>query len=283
MPGDTDSYEYLNGDEPDESDEEGGDDIIYTGDSHAGNNGDYVFGGAGNDKLYGQGEADHFLEGNLGDDLIFGGPGDNEIWGDDYDGDVSWDATTGLIFDDSTSFGDDTIHGGEGDDEIQGGAGHDYLYGDEGDDVIVGSWGEDTIWGGEGSDLLYTGSGWDTVFGGPGCDYIYSQDGGDVIWAGDCDPEDDDESNDYQWIFVHGTGPDISNFTVIMDFWHETAMPWNMLCLYPDGRQGIPSSGTCNGVNDNFSMPATFNPSADLSCLTAIDIMSARAPVGSGD
>ena len=82
LPGDN-GNERLKGDMDDESDEEGGDDIIYTGDSHADNQGDYVYGGAGNDKLYGQGDADHYFEGNAGDDLIFGGAGNNYLYGDD--------------------------------------------------------------------------------------------------------------------------------------------------------------------------------------------------------
>ena len=42
-----------------------------------------MYGGAGNDKLYGQGDADHYFEGNAGDDLIFGGAGNNYLYGDD--------------------------------------------------------------------------------------------------------------------------------------------------------------------------------------------------------
>ena len=81
---------------------------------------------------------------------------------------------------------------------------------------------------------------------------------------------------------IHGTGPDPDNFTVLMDFWHESAMPYNILCLYPDARQGVPASGECT-VNVNYALPYDFDPSMALSCLTATDIMSARAPEASGD
>ena len=45
-----------------------------------------MFGGRGNDKLYGQGAADHVLYGNEGDDYMVGGSGDNIMHGDDYAG-----------------------------------------------------------------------------------------------------------------------------------------------------------------------------------------------------
>jgi len=148
--------------------------------------------------------------------------------------------------------------------------------------------------------LIYTGTGWDTVFGGPGCDYIYSEDGGDVIWGGDCDPaatleaqtptvpvgmEEETPNNaanagegPYQMFFIVGTGPDPENYTVVMDFWHETAMPHNILCLYPDRAQGVPGSGACT-VEQNFAADTTAALTAQSSCLTAVDIMSGRAPL----
>lgn len=161
--------------------------------------------------------------------------------------------------------GDDTLYGGEGDDELHGGAGNDYIHGDEDDDYLYGASGEDTLWGGEGSDYIWTGTGWDTVFGDAGCDEIYLQDGGDVVWGGDCDPSDPDENNDEQVMTIIGTGKDPENYTVIMDFWHETAMPFNKLCFYPDLQLG-------NGTDQ------CQNPIADP-CMTASDIVSGRGPL----
>ena len=70
------------------------DDIIYTGDSpeHSGPSylGDKVYGGRGNDKLYGQGAAPHILYGNEGDDYMVGGSGDNVMHGDDYSAGPGW-------------------------------------------------------------------------------------------------------------------------------------------------------------------------------------------------
>ena len=172
-----------------------------------------------------------------------------------------------MIYEDSgLTFGDDTLYGGAGADKLYGGAGHDYLQGEEGEDVLYGGAGEDTLWGGDGDDHIHTGTGWDTVFGGDGCDYIYSRDGGDVIWGGDCDPNADDATHDDQRFWVIGTGTDPENYTVIMDFWHESAMPHNRLCMAPDVQQGIPGSGDCS-----------IRAATEV-CLTAVDIMSGRDP-----
>ena len=64
-----------------------------------------------------------------------------------------------------------------------------------------------------------------------------------------------------------------------MDFWHETAMPYNALCMFPDLRQGVPGSGTCN-INPHIAVTGDDSSPADYeSCLTGIDIMSGRAPI----
>ena len=226
----------------------------------------------------------HHLEGGHGDDYIVGGAGDDLLVGDQYtDTKDLFDPDTGLLADTGVLSGDDTMHGGAGDDEMLAGPGDDYVYGGEGDDIMFGSYGDDTLWGDAGSDSIYTGTGWDTVFGGDGCDKIWSHDGADVIWAGDCDPDAEGETEMAQWIMIHGTGPDPDNYTVIMDFWDESAMPHNRLCLFPDHRQGIPSSGACT-VEDNTTLPTTFDPTVDQkSCLSATDIMSARAPADPAD
>ena len=160
---------------------EGGDDIIYTGVGDVeGEEGDHVHGGFGDDKIYGQGKANHTLYGEYGDDHIWGGLGDDVIWGDDANDVLLFANSTDPVglrwssLDQGIMSGDDTLHGGEGDDYVFGGAGDDYLYGEDGDDQLVGGGGEDTLWGGDGDDYIYTGTGWDTVFGGNGCDYIFS-------------------------------------------------------------------------------------------------------------
>jgi Ca2+-binding RTX toxin-like protein len=165
-------------------DTEGDDDIIYTGVSTGTfeEGGDYVHGGWGDDKIYGQGSSGHTLYGEFGDDMIWGSDGNDFIYGDDYSVNTSdqiyENDTPGALrwtfVDGGVMSGDDTLYGGKGADLVHGGAGNDYLYGEDDQDKLYGDGGEDVLWGGDGADYIYTGTGWDTVFGGDGCDYIYA-------------------------------------------------------------------------------------------------------------
>ena len=80
-----------------------------------------VYGGLGNDNLYGTNVDD-------GDLLV----GDNEV---NY-GNITVDSLVG---------GDDLIKGYGGSDALQGGFGNDLLYGGDGDDSIYGGIGDDTL------------------------------------------------------------------------------------------------------------------------------------------
>lgn len=232
-------HEYLYGDyDGGKKDTIGGDDIIYTGEGSLTDQGDHVYGGWGDDKIYGQGEGEHYLYGNWGDDKIWGGEGKNTIYGDDDNSGDGFVLSTMTFEDSHEQGGDDTLYGGELSDLIFGGSGHDYIHGGKGSDRVYGGSGEDTIWGGDGNDFLSAGKGWDTIFGGDGCDWIFSEDGGDVLWGGDCTVTGDEEVGDAtngqnQQFWIVGTGQEADNFTVIMDFWHESAMPNNYICMRP--------------------------------------------------
>lgn len=135
--------------------------------------------------------------------------------------------------------GNDIIYGGNGGDTISAGSGDDIIHGDEGEDFIVAGAGDDVIYGGGDNDSIDAGYGWDTIFGGDGCDTIGTLSGGDVIWLGDCD------GSSMQKVTINGTGEDPENFTVIMDFWLESAKPWNLICVNDDQQQDNPSAGMC--------------------------------------
>ena len=155
-------------------------------------------------------------------------------------------------------FGNDIVYAGEGDDTVYGGIGDDLIFGDEGDDSLYGQAGEDIIYGGPGEDFINSGEGWDTIFGGDGCDSIYTYGGGDVVWLGDCGPVDGGKIvvGD-QSVTITGTGEDPENFTVIMDFWLESALPWNEICIDRDYGNDNPSAGGCSITdNTNFCINA---------------------------
>lgn len=116
------------------------------------------------------------------------------------------------------------------------------------------------------------------MFGGDGCDWIISQDGGDVLWGGDCDPSVVDGGDGWpqgaQLFFVVGTGTDPENYTVIMDFWHESAMPYNHICMGVDEGQGA-----CTVNNNELTTPGDLPDD----CVSAVDLQSGRDPTDTPD
>ena len=105
-----------------------------------GEEGDRLFGGGGDDTLYGT-----FVYGEEGNDRLFG-----------------FGSTNDLIF------------GGDGNDYLMGFGGRDTLGGGEGDDTLFGSSGASLIRGSYGNDRMHAGSNSDTLIGGAGNDTIYA-------------------------------------------------------------------------------------------------------------
>lgn len=182
--------------------------------------GDFLYGGAGNDWLFGQNGQD-YLDGGTGNDVLFGGrdsdwlvggDGDDVLVGDggvnptDQDGD---DLLFGGAGNDSLSGdgGNDILYGGDDDDELSGDNdlidpslhGDDYLDGGAGDDRLFGHGGDDTLIGGDGHDLLLGDQmepnlagayhGRDILYGGVGNDSLYGNGGDDELYGGDDDDE----------------------------------------------------------------------------------------------
>ncbi|HEY8571835.1 M10 family metallopeptidase C-terminal domain-containing protein [Phenylobacterium sp.] len=119
-------------------------------------------GGAGGDTVEGGAGLD-FLRGEAGDDLIYGGADFDDIHG---------------------NMGADTEYGGLGDDWVVGGQHDDLLFGDEGDDLLLGNLGADTLEGGTGADIVRGGQHDDLVRGGDGADFISGDRGDDTLTGG---------------------------------------------------------------------------------------------------
>jgi Ca2+-binding RTX toxin-like protein len=105
-------------------------------DMFGGNGNDFLFGNDGTDALYG-GNGNDYLAGTLGSDYVYGGNGDDRISG--YEGDYS----------------PDHAFGGSGNDTVEGAGGDDDLYGGDGNDDMLGWSGLDDMAGGSGSDRFY--------------------------------------------------------------------------------------------------------------------------------
>jgi Ca2+-binding RTX toxin-like protein len=93
-----------------------------------------VWGGAGNDRIYG-GSGEETAYGDQGNDTILG------------------------------ASGDDWLVGGDGNDQVYGGSSNDWVTGDNGDDKLYGDAGNDSLSGGEGRDFLSSGAGDDELDG----------------------------------------------------------------------------------------------------------------------
>jgi len=87
---------------------------------------------------------------------IYGGPGNDVLYGSSQ-GDS-------LVGGDGT----DLIAGRNGNDTIDGGNDPDFLYGEAGDDCIAGGGGNDWMYGGDGNDTMKGGGGNDVINPGPG-------------------------------------------------------------------------------------------------------------------
>ncbi len=176
----------------------------------AGDNLDWLFGGAGNDVLTGGDNGGDALFGGADDDQLFGGGGNDAMYGDD---------------------GADTLEGGLGNDTLGGGLGADSLVGGDGDDIylvddsadvvvelanegidqvnvytssaitladnielvrglavggvnITAGIGSQTMWGGDAADTLSSGADADWLYGGAGADSLAGGDGSDYLHGG---------------------------------------------------------------------------------------------------
>lgn len=183
-------------------------------------NGSFLFGDAGNDRIEGTQRSDwidggadrdiaesHYgddvVKGGAGDDFLHGGDGNDEILGEEHN-----DVLTG-------GAGRDVIRGGSGVDDIWGDAtiaasDHNWtvstvvhpdgsftrLYsGIDGEfnsligqgDILYGGSGGDFIFANGGDDVAYGEHGNDFVEGGPGADRIFGDGGKDSLWGDNSD------------------------------------------------------------------------------------------------
>lgn len=183
-----------------------GDDVI-----SGGNGDDELNGNSGNDTVSGNNGND-VVFGNSGDDALSGGAGNDTLNGNSGDdtiaGDGGRDTLNGGSGADRLSGGsdDDTLNGGSGDDTLFGDSGNDTINGNSGDDIAHGGAGADTINGHSGNDTLYGGDGSDKLVGGGGHDILFGEDHNDTIYGGSGNDElSGGSGNDY---LTGGSGND---------------------------------------------------------------------------
>ena len=174
--------EFLDEDEGDEGDDEGGDDeFAVQGRTFRGTPGsDTLVGTPGSDVFYGYAGRD-VIDGRGGRDIVYGGRGrDLLIGGGGSDRLIGGDGSDRLI----GGRGRDLLRGGLGSDFLAGNRGRDVLYGAAGFDEINGGLGRDTVYGGLGADKISGGGHADRIFGGFGRDQIRGDGGSDMLSGG---------------------------------------------------------------------------------------------------
>ena len=178
-----------------------GNDTFYGGDGA-----DTFYGGEGSDNLYGGFEDDLFIAGTGGDLMDGGGGRDTVTFAAETSG-INLDLTKttaqdtggagidifisiewvfGTAYDDviKTSDSSTNVEAGGGDDTIIGGAGNDMLRGGSGADHIYGGDYGDDLYGDDGADVLFGGGDQDILRGGFGDDLLYGGAGGDIYDGG---------------------------------------------------------------------------------------------------
>jgi Ca2+-binding RTX toxin-like protein len=161
------------------------------GQSLAGDEGNIIDGGAGNDVID-AGVGDDVVHGGLDNDDIAGLAGNDVLFGDAGDDLIEGDGTVLAGYIGTTAA---ELHGA---DVIDGGSGNDVLKGQGGDDALFGGNDNDSLWGDDtdardtplavhGNDALDGGAGNDYLEGGGGNDTLHGGTQNDVLF-GDSDP-----------------------------------------------------------------------------------------------
>jgi len=156
-----------------------------------------LFGGSGNDTLYGGQGDDIYVVDSAGDTVV-------EAAGEGTDR-VSSSIT--LTLSDNV---ENLMLTGSASIDGTGNAADNVLSGNSADNVLMGLSGNDTLNGGSGNDTLYGGDGNDMLFGGSGNDTLYGGDGMNWLRGG--------AGQDF---FVFDTAPGAGNVNRIVDFSHS--------------------------------------------------------------
>jgi Ca2+-binding RTX toxin-like protein len=196
-------------------------------------NGTVMFGGDGNDTIFGSHYGDS-LYGDGGNDSITGGnfnDDDDWIYGGDGNDSLSGGNVTDVMDPGEAGYGgDDSIYGQAGNDTISGGdtnftgsTGYGYHAAYAGDDNLEGGYGDDLILGG--NDRIRMNGSYGYIYGGE--DWMYGDDGNDTIIGGNnvlygAEPEADFGGYNSAWgsqdTLYGGAGNDVlrgGNTTII--------------------------------------------------------------------
>ncbi len=124
------------------------------------------------------GDNAQFVNANSGNDTLYGGWGNDMLFGGNET------SPNGLLF---LNDGNDYLHGEEGNDRLFGGSGNDTLMGGSQNDTLFGGLGHDYLDGGLDNDILIGGRGDDYLFDNSGNNRFIGVQSGDGFGKGEID------------------------------------------------------------------------------------------------
>lgn len=166
----------------------GGNDVL---DGNTGANGDVIYGGADNDRIFLKtttnnsalgatafgGNGNDTVSRSIYKDLIYGDLGADSLLGSSESDTMAGTNQAGDIGDAGDNIrgeaGNDVLYGNTGNNQLQGGLGNDTIYGGQNEDNLVGDQGNDQLWGDLGNDALRGLAGSDVMTGGSGNDTFH--------------------------------------------------------------------------------------------------------------
>lgn len=163
----------------------GGIDYLYGGtgndELHGNSNRDYLYGDDGDDTLKG-GSGSDYLDGGFGYDLLNGGEDIDEVSYSFFAGPIDANLSTGVVRFPGNGTRVDTLASVE---NLTGSRGSDVIRGSSLANRLNGGGGNDWIYGGSGADSLFGGDGNDRLFGEAGVDALFGQNGNDWLDGGE--------------------------------------------------------------------------------------------------
>ncbi len=248
-----------------------GNDALYGGDRN-----DRLFGGDGHDTLFG-GEWLDSLYGGAGNDTLFGGALLDSLFGGAGDDTLSGDASGAVVsyVDVVENIVADLVSGtatGEGNDVLSGigsvfgGRGNDTLTGDGAANSLAGDWGDDTLWGGGGTDQLSGDGNNDVLEGNDDNDWLRGGTGNDTLYGGAGDDRLFGEGGDDT--LVGGLGNDVLTGDIGADLFAYSAGAGNDVITDFNAAEG--DKVNLNGVTfaSSLNNVATLSDGATITAQT---------------
>ena len=148
---------------------------------HGNTNRDYLYGGDGDDTLKG-GSGNDYLDGGFGYDVLNGGDDIDDVSYAFFAGPINANLSTGVVSFPGNGTRVDTLTSVE---NLTGTNGNDVIRGNSLANVLNGRGGNDYIYGGSGNDVLYGGDGNDHLFGEAHVDKLFGGNHNDWLDGGD--------------------------------------------------------------------------------------------------